>query len=75
MNILTLLDSYKISHKWQYPKNTQAVYSNWTIRGSRIPVDKYVFFGLQYFVKEYLIDKWNNEFFKLPKEDALRSSP
>lgn len=71
-NILTLLDSYKISHKWQYPEGTEMVYSNWTIRGSRLPVDYYIFFGLQYFVKEYLIDRWNKEFFNLPKEQALK---
>ena len=71
-NILSLLDSYKISHKWQYPEGTEMVYSNWTPRKSRLPVDYYVFFGLQYFVKEYLIDRWNKEFFSLSKEDALR---
>lgn len=71
-NILSLLDAYKVSHVNQYPKGTEKVYSNWTIRGSRITVSKYVFFGLQYFIKEYLINKWNNEFFNIPKEDALK---
>lgn len=70
-NILSLLDSYKLSHKWQYPPGTEMVYSNWTIRGSRLPVKEYVFFGLQYFIKEYLIERWNKEFFNIPKEQAL----
>lgn len=71
-NILSLCDAYKISHKAQYPEGTTMVYSNWTIRKSRIPnVDHYVFFGLQYFIKEYLIKRFNEEFFYLPKEQAL----
>lgn len=49
------------------------VYSNWTPRKSRLEgVDYYIFFGLQYYIKEYLINKWNNEFFNLPKEEALK---
>lgn len=73
MSIVSYLDSYKVSHKWQYPEGTEMVYSNWTIRGSRMEdVDYYIFFGLQYYVKEYLIDKWNKEFFQLSKEDALK---
>lgn len=71
-NILSLLDSYKVSHKWQYPPGTEMVYSNWTARSSRLPVDYYVFFGLQYYIKEYLIDRWNKEFFNLSKEQALK---
>lgn len=71
-NILSLLDSYKISHKWQYPEGTEMVYSNWSIRSSRLNTDYYVFFGLQYFIKEYLIDRWNTEFFQKPKEEALK---
>jgi len=73
MSVISYLDSYKVSHKWQYPEKTEMVYSNWTIRGCRISgVDSYVFFGLQYFIKEYLIKKWNEEFFNIPKEVALK---
>lgn len=72
MSVVSYLDSYKVSHKWQYPEGTEMVYSNWTVRGSRIPVDHYVFFGLQYYIKEYLINKWNTEFFNKPKEVALK---
>lgn len=73
MSVISYLDSYKISHKWQYPEKTEMVYSNWTIRGSRMEgVDYYIFFGLQYYIKEYLINKWNKEFFNVPKEEALK---
>lgn len=71
-NILSLCDAYKISHAAQYPKGTTLVYSNWTIRGSRIKnADYYVFFAAQYFIKEYLIKRFSEEFFKLSKEEAL----
>lgn len=71
-NILSLCDAYKISHKAQYPEGTTTVCSNWTIRKSRISrADQYVFYGLQYFIKLYLIKRFNEEFFNLPKEQAL----
>lgn len=61
-------DFYKTDHRRQYPKNTQCVYSNMTARSSRLPgVDRVVFFGLQYFVKKYLIEEFTNNFFNQPK--------
>jgi nicotinamide phosphoribosyltransferase len=30
-----------------------------------------VFFGLQYFIKEYLIEDWNNKFFSQPKDVVI----
>jgi len=30
-----------------------------------------VFFGLQYFIKEYLIKRFNEDFFNLPKEEVV----
>jgi nicotinamide phosphoribosyltransferase len=51
--IVTLTDSYKFGHHQQYPPDTQAVYSYWEARqGAAFP--ETVFFGLQYFIKEYL---------------------
>lgn len=74
INPLLLCDFYKVGHKFQYPKNTNLVYSNLTPRKSRIPgVDHIIFFGLQGFIKEYLIDAFNNNFFKLSKEQAVNS--
>lgn len=71
-NIYNLCDAYKFSHPIQYPEGTTKVYSNWTIRGTYIPnLDYYIFYGLQYFIKEYLIDRWNTEFFNLPKEEVI----
>ena len=74
LNPLTLIDFYKADHRRQYPDGTTMVYSNFTPRKSRIEgVDKIVFFGLQYYIKEYLIRNWNEQFFNLPKADVLKA--
>lgn len=52
-NIILLSDSYKVSHKNTYPKNTTNITSYFESRvGAEFP--KTVFFGLQYFMKKYL---------------------
>ena len=51
-NILLLTDSYKITHWRQYPPKTEIVYSYFESRGGKF--DHTMFFGLQYFIKEYL---------------------
>lgn len=69
-----LKDGYKADHKRQYPEGTTLVYSNFTPRGSRIDgVDDIVFFGLQYFVKEFLINQFQENFFSRPKADVMRA--
>lgn len=65
-------DFYKMDHKSQYPEKTTKVYSNLTARSSRVKgVNEIVFFGLQYFIKEYLIEQWNREFFKKAKSEVI----
>ncbi len=72
MNPLLLTDGYKLGHKEQYPDGTTLVYSNWTPRKSRIDgIDNVVFFGLQYFIKEYLIKRFNEDFFDKPKREVI----
>lgn len=67
-----LCDFYKISHREQYPQNTEKIYATWTARTSRLEgIDKVVFFGLQAFIKEYLIDYFNDNFFKRPLKDVV----
>ncbi len=53
-NILLNTDSYKVSMFKQYPVGTTGVYSYIESRGGRY--DRTVFFGLQAFIKEYLLD-------------------
>jgi nicotinamide phosphoribosyltransferase len=52
-NIILNTDSYKVSMFKQYPAGTTGVYSYIESRGGRY--DRTVFFGLQAFIKEYLL--------------------
>lgn len=73
INPMLLIDGYKTSHRKQYPKGTEYVYSNFTPRMSRMEgVNEVVFFGLQYFIKEYLQDRFEWGFFKREKSEVLR---
>lgn len=75
MRVLPVLlkDGYKVGHKFQYPDDLTLVYSNMTARMSRVPGVKHVIpFGMQYFVKEYLIDQFSENFFEQPREDVMR---
>lgn len=73
MNPLLLTDGYKVDHRRQYPDGTTIVYSNWTPRKSRIEgVDEVIFFGLQYFIKKYIIHDFEEDFFKKSKEEVVK---
>jgi nicotinamide phosphoribosyltransferase len=72
LSALLLCDFYKISHREQYPEGTETVYSTWTPRESRISsIDHVVSFGLQGFIKEYLVDFFNEHFFRRPKSEVV----
>ncbi len=74
MNPMLFTDGYKVDHRRQYPEQTTLVYSNWTPRKSRIHgVDEVVFFGLQYFIKKYVIQEFNENFFSQPKEKVCNA--
>lgn len=76
MNPLTAIDFYKADHRRQYPEGTEYVYSNFTPRSARLaPVlegfdDRVVFVGLQGYIKRFLIDAWETNFFQQPKEQV-----
>ena len=55
-NIMTLTDSYKLTHWNMYPKGTQRVYSYFEARQGAL-YNKTVFFGLQYLIKEHLLGR------------------
>lgn len=64
MNPLLITDFYKVHHHRMYPEGTTMIYSNFTPRKSRMKgVDKVVFFGLQHFIKKYLIEYFTDYFF------------
>ncbi|RQO32272.1 nicotinate phosphoribosyltransferase [Taibaiella sp. KBW10] len=72
MNPLLLTDGYKADHRRQYPEGTSLVYSNWTPRKSRMDgIEEIIFFGLQYFIKKYIIQDFDTFFFKQPKEEVV----
>lgn len=72
LNAMLLCDFYKISHREMYPKGMEVCYSTWTPRASRMKgVDKVVVFGTQAFIKNYLIDFFNENFFSKPKTEIV----
>lgn len=68
-----LCDFYKVSHKDQYPVGTETVYSTWTPRSNRyLPqADGVVVFGIQAFVKKYLMKYFQKYFFNRSKEEVV----
>lgn len=68
-----LCDFYKVSHREQYPENTEVVYSTWIPRSNKYfpNADKVVAFGIQSFVKKYLIEYFNQHFFSRSKQEVV----
>ena len=72
INPLLESDFYKQVHWNQYPKGITKVVSYFVPRMSRLKNDKHlIMFGLQSFIKEYLIEDFNEFFFSRPKEDVV----
>lgn len=59
INPILNTDSYKLSHFKQYPPGTEYVYAYCESRGGEF--DKALFFGLQMFVKQYLLQPITKE--------------
>ena len=75
INPLLESDFYKQVHWNQYPKGVTKVVSYFTPRMSRlarIGEDKLVMFGLQSFIREFLIEDFNENFFSRPKEEIMK---
>lgn len=69
-----MTDGYKLDHRRQYPENTEYVYSNWTPRSCHYypeATEGAVVFGIQYFIKEYLMKQFQQDFFNKPKDVAV----
>ena len=72
INPMLLTDCYKISHRIMTKEGIEKTYSTFTPRASRIKdINDVVFFGLQGFIKEYLIEYFNDNFFNKPKQELL----
>ena len=77
VNPLTAIDYYKADHRRQYPEGTEYVYSNFTPRSDHLASTvlndfdhKVVVWGVQGFLKWFLINTWNREFFDKPKAEV-----
>ncbi|WP_459476540.1 nicotinate phosphoribosyltransferase [Clostridium saccharoperbutylacetonicum] len=69
---LLLTDFYKTIHHMCYAPGLTKLVSYWTPRMSRKEnMDKVVMFGLQSFIKKYMIEYFNDNFFNIPKEEIL----
>lgn len=72
INSLLLKDYYKACHGDLIPKGMTKSVSYFTPRKSRVNQwDEVVFFGLQAFIKKYLIEDFNKNFFGRPEADVV----
>lgn len=71
MTTIVLTDYYKTEHFRMYPPNTVKIYSNLTPRKSRMKgVNSIVVFGIQHFIKKYLIEDFQKNFFDKKWEEV-----
>lgn len=71
-NPILLADFYKTVHHKCYVPNLTKLFSYWTPRMSRKDnIDKVVMLGLQSFIKKYLIEYFNDNFFNRDKEEVI----
>ena len=69
---LLLCDFYKTVHSEQYPKGITKLVSYFTPRMTRLDgQDRLVMFGLQSFIKQYLIEYFDENFFSKDKEEVI----
>lgn len=77
LKALSAIDFYKANHINFYGEETTSLYENFTPRSVKfLPTiagtdDKVVLAGLQYFCKWFLIDTWNETFFKKDKATVV----
>ena len=72
INAMLMMDFYKSIHQDLVPEGMTKSMSYFTPRMSRVKRwDKVVMFGLQMFIKTWLIDYFNENFFDLPEEDVI----
>lgn len=71
-NPMLLIDFYKAVHAEMLPDKMEKSVSYFTPRMSRVKRwENVVMFGLQGFIKTYLIDYFNDEFFNKPFKDVI----
>jgi len=74
INPMLMIDFYKACHAEMLPADITKSVSYFTPRMSRVDMwDKVVFFGLQAFIKTWLIDYFNAEFFGKSQDEVIGS--
>lgn len=72
INAMLLKDFYKMVHLTMCPPNMTKSVSYFTPRKSRVDMwPRVVNFGLQAFIKEWLIENFNETFFNRPEEEVV----
>ena len=72
MNAMLLCDFYKAVHAEMLPKGITKSVSYFTPRMSRVDMwPNVVMFGLQGFIKEFLIDYFNKNFFNMDENECI----
>ena len=72
ISFMLMADTYKNTNPDAMPEGLTRLTSYITPRKSMFKnIDKVVFFGMQGFIKEFLIDLVNDTFFKRPKEEVV----
>lgn len=71
---LLLSDTYKQTHDRMYPKGLTKLVSYWVPRKSMFEKQPtMIFYGMQAFIKEYLIEYFDKNFFNQTKEEILET--
>lgn len=73
-NPCLMVDAYKLGHYFQMPKSVQTIFSTWTARSNKYHpgCENSVIFGHQGFIKEYLVDFFNKNFFNADIDEIER---
>lgn len=72
INAMLLSDYYKQCHPEFYPNGMNYLFTFGTARMTRIDKIKHIIaYGFQGFSKEYLIEKFNRDFFNRPKQEVM----
>lgn len=76
MNPMLLCDTYKTVHNMMYPEGLEKLVSYWVPRKSYFRNEenqKMVWFGLQAFIKEYLVEYFDKNFFSKTEDEIVES--
>lgn len=71
VNPLLLTDVYKTVHHEQYPEGMNSLYSYLIPRKSRTNDNFLIMFGLTYYIRKFLVEDFQTNFFNLTEDEAV----